>query len=68
MRITTYDQKPATWDWYSLFLISAKTRSDELIGEIVASINAGTPKSSLWRDDFDRMLETLKAYTWSEIW
>lgn len=43
------------------------TQRDELIAEIVASINAGTPRSWLWRDDFDRMLETLKAYTWSEI-
>ena len=27
MRITTYGQKPGTWDWYFLFLISAKTRN-----------------------------------------
>ena len=42
------------------------SQRDQIIAEIVGSINAGTPREWLWRGDFDRMLETLKVYAWSE--
>ena len=40
------------------------TQRGEIVNEIVASINVGTTRSWLWRGDFERMLQTLKAYAW----
>ena len=39
---------------------------DDLVADIIASINAGTLPNCVWRDDYARVFEKLKGYPWSE--
>jgi len=41
-------------------------QQDQLIVEITASVNAGTPNIWVDRDNFESAIDSLKAYTWAE--
>lgn len=44
-----------------------ENQRDQIVGEIAASIGVGTPKSWVRRENFDSVVESLRAYGWTAL-